>query len=150
MTPRLVFRTAAIAEAVTWAALLAGMVAKYVLRIGDAGVAVGGALHGVVFLIYAAVVVLVGVSQRWTPATALLGLASAVVPFASIPFDRSLERRALLDLAWVQPPDASDRIIDRMLRSALRRPALFATVLIAGVAAVAATLLVVGPPGGKS
>ena len=47
MTPRLVFRTAAIAEAVTWAALLAGMVAKYVLRIGDAGVAVGGALHGV-------------------------------------------------------------------------------------------------------
>ena len=42
MTPRSLFRAAAVAELVTWTLLILGMVLKYGLDAGDWGVRIGG------------------------------------------------------------------------------------------------------------
>ena len=60
LSPRRLYRTLALAEAVTWTLLIAGMLAKYVLHLGELGVRIGGSVHGFVFLAYCAVTVLVG------------------------------------------------------------------------------------------
>ena len=60
MTPLHLFRRVAVAEAVTWALLLTGMVLKYVTETTDLGVRVFGMLHGVVFVAYCVTTVVVG------------------------------------------------------------------------------------------
>ncbi len=66
MTPRTLYRRIALAEVVTWALLLLGMVLKYVTRTTDLGVKVFGLAHGVVFIAFCLVTVLLWVNQRWT------------------------------------------------------------------------------------
>jgi integral membrane protein len=154
VSPRLLYRTVAIAEAITWTLLIGGMLLKYVIapgEFGDAAVRVGGFVHGFVFLAYGVTAVLVGINQRWRPRLILLGLATAVVPYATIPFDRWLERRTLLSGGWRREATADPRdhtVVSRLLRWGLARPVLLGTVLVLGLAAVFTTLLVMGPPGG--
>jgi integral membrane protein len=154
MTPKALFRLFAIAEAITWALLLTGMVIKYVLDAGGWGVSIGGGLHGFVFLCYLVVVVFVGVNQRWTIGTMLLGLVSAVIPFATIPFEIVAARRGLLAGPWRR--DATDdprdqNVPNRALRLVLARPVLVASLAAVGVIVVFGALLIVGPPvGGAS
>lgn len=156
MSPRLLYRTVAIAEAITWTLLIGGMLLKYVFlpgEVGDAAVRVGGFVHGFVFLAYGITAVLVGVNQHWRPRLILLGLATAVVPYATIPFDRWLERRELLGGAWRREATADPRdhtLVSRLLRFGLARPVLLASVLALGLVAVFTALLVMGPPGGKA
>ncbi|WP_311197846.1 DUF3817 domain-containing protein [Ornithinimicrobium sp. INDO-MA30-4] len=57
-----VFRTVALAEAVTWTLLLIGMFLKYVTKTTDLLVTIGGGLHGFVFLAYIATTLMVS----WT------------------------------------------------------------------------------------
>src|SRR5699024_11983593 len=57
-------------------------------------------IHGFVFLCYCAATVAVWTDKRWTAGTGLLGLVSAIVPYATVPFERSVERRGLLDGPW--------------------------------------------------
>ena len=64
MSPVLLFRRVAVAEAVTWALLLGGMVLKYVTDTTELGVRVFGMVHGVVFVAYC----LVTCWWRWTSA----------------------------------------------------------------------------------
>ncbi|MCU1446483.1 DUF3817 domain-containing protein [Cryobacterium sp.] len=154
MSPRLLYRTLSIAEAITWTLLITGMLLKYVFapgEFGDAAVRVAGFVHGLVFLAYGITAVLVGVNQHWRPRLMLVAVATAVVPYATIPFDRWLERRDLLAGDWRS--DATDdprdhTVASRLLRVGLARPVLFASVLAVGLVAVFTTLLVVGPPGG--
>ena len=68
ITPRRLFRTAALAEAVTWALLLTGMFLKYVTETTELGVRVFGMLHGVVFIGYCLTTVVVAVDRRWSVA----------------------------------------------------------------------------------
>ena len=147
MTPRRLFCTLALAEVVTWTLLLAGMVLKYGTDTTDLLVRVGGGLHGFVFLAYAATVVLLAVDARWSPARTVAGLASAVVPYATVPFERSTERAGLLPDRWrlVSGTPATGPV-ERLVASGLRRPALAAVVVLALLAVVFTGLLAAGPP----
>jgi integral membrane protein len=134
---------------VTWTLLIAGMLLKYVFVVTDVGVSVGGGVHGFVFLAFAATSVVLAVNQRWGLTVTLLALASAVVPYATIPAERWLERHGRLDGGWRRvatdhPRDGS--VADRMLRWALANTVLFAAIVLAAVAAVFVLLLVMGPP----
>jgi len=153
MTPKTLFRIFAIAEAITWALLLTGMFIKYVLDAGGWGVSIGGGLHGFVFLCYVVVVVFVGVNQRWKIGTMLLGLVSAVIPFATIPFEIVAARRGLLAGPWRRNATGDPRdnsLPNRALRLVLARPVLVASIAAVGVIVVFGALLIVGPPVGGS
>ena len=83
MTPLRVFRFFAVVEALTWLGLLAGMVVKYVPQApfqGEAGVQVMGPIHGVAFIAYCLVTVLVSIDQGWSRGRTLLGLCSTGTP----------------------------------------------------------------------
>jgi integral membrane protein len=154
VSPRPLYRTLSVAEAVTWTLLIIGMLLKYVVapgEFGDAAVRVSGFVHGLVFLGYGMTAVLVGINQHWRPRLMLVAVATAVVPYATIPFDHWLERRNLLAGGWRR--DATDdprdtTVLSRLLRIGLARPLLFASALAVGLVAVFTTLLMLGPPGG--
>jgi integral membrane protein len=73
MSPLRLFRTVAVAEAITWALLLTGMFLKYVTDTTELGVRVGGMVHGVVFIAYCLTTVVVAVDQRWSAGRTVLG-----------------------------------------------------------------------------
>lgn len=147
MSPRLLYRTAAIAEAVTWTLLIAGLVLKYVTETTDLGVSIAGPVHGFVFLAYGATALLVGVNQRWPLWLVLVGVAAAVVPFATVPLERALDRCAMLGGGWRRDREAErDTVADRMLRLVLARPVVSALAVTLGVAVVFSALLAIGPP----
>ena len=75
MTPQALFRRVAVAEAITWALLLLGMILKYVTATTELGVRIFGMVHGVVFVAYCLSVVVVAIDQRWTIGRTVLGLA---------------------------------------------------------------------------
>ena len=104
MSPRKLYRTAATAEAVTWTLLIFGMLAKYVLHAGDLPVRLGGGIHGFVFLSYCVATVVVWTDRRWPVSTGVVGLLLSVVPFATVPFERHVERRGLLSDSWRVAP----------------------------------------------
>ena len=148
MTPKTLFRRLATAEAITWALLLAGMVLKYVTRTTDLGVRVGGMLHGVVFISYVLVTMIVWTNQRWSTRTGLLALASAVPPFATVLFDRRAEGAGLLEGPWRLGVggDVPTNPAERLLAWAIRTPALAALVVVVAVACLTGVALLIGPP----
>ena len=151
MTPRLLFRIVAIAEAVTWTLLIVALILR--ATTGWAlGVTIGGGIHGFVFLAYAGIALLIGIDRRWSPGLVVLAVASAVVPYATIPVDVMLDRRGHLDGAWRTEPDASapDRTpLDALVRWFVRRPVVLVAVFVVLLVAIFATLLLLGPPGGR-
>ena len=152
MTPRSLYRLVSIAETITWALLITGLIVRGTTGLAIA-VTIGGGIHGFVFLAYGATAILVAVNQRWKLGLALLAVATAVIPFATIPFDRWLERRELLGGTWRREATADPRdhtLVSRLLRFGLARPVLLASVLALGLVAVFTALLVMGPPGGKA
>lgn len=148
MTPLKLFRRVAVAEAVTWALLLLGMVLKYVTHTTELGVRIFGMAHGVVFIGYCLTTVLVAVDGRWSRGRLLLGLVSAVPPFATVAFDRYAERRDALAGRWrlraSEPVGAVERAAAWLVRNPLRGVAagVVAVVVLTGVA------LLAGPPAG--
>lgn len=149
-TPYSLFRTLAIAETITWTLLILGMIAKYAAGL-DWALTVAGSIHGFVFLTYAVTVVLVGVNQRWSFAAIALGVVTAIVPYATVPFEVVMHRRGRLDGEWRR--EASDHpadgnVVNRLLRWFLARPVLLTVIVAVGVVTVFAALLVIGPPGG--
>ncbi|OUM41173.1 DUF3817 domain-containing protein [Arthrobacter sedimenti] len=152
MNPRTLFRTVAVAEAVTWAFLLLGMFFKYGTRTSEALVPPAGAVHGFVFLCFVVTTVFVWINQRWSVATGLLGLASAVVPFATVPYEWWLERRGQLARAWRLAPgaEAPRSPLENLQAWVLRSPLAALLVAIAGISVVFTVLLIVGPPGSSS
>lgn len=148
LAPKRLYLITSIAEAVTWTLLIAGMVAKYVFDY-DKLIFGFGLVHGTAFVAYAATALLVGLNQRWRPVQVAGAIAAAVVPYATIPVDRALERRGMLDGPWRtiatdDPRDATT--LDRALRWALRNPLLLAVVIVVGVVAIVSVLLQLGPP----
>ncbi|WP_293695561.1 DUF3817 domain-containing protein [uncultured Agrococcus sp.] len=148
MTPKRLYGIVAMAEMITWALLIVGMVGRYGFDFHALMFPVGLA-HGTAFVSYAVVSGVVGLNQRWKFGHVVGAVALAVVPFATLPFDRWLNRRGMLDGPWRKEAsdDPRDRsIIDRTLRFWLRHPiALFLT-LAAAVVIVVVVLLQLGPP----
>ena len=153
MTPRLLFRSVAIAEAITWGLLIAGMLMKYVLELGEVGVQIGGFVHGLVFIAFGLTALLVGVNQHWGRRLTLLAMVTAIVPFGTIPLDRGLEKNGLLDGNWrhTRTDDPRDHTrVSALLRWMLVRPVLLAGLMAVALVSIMATLLTLGPPGGAS
>ena len=148
MSPLLLFRRVAIAEAVTWALLLTGMFLKYVTETTELAVRVFGMAHGVVFIAYCLVTLLVGIDQRWSRGRVLLGLVSAVPPFLTVWFDRYAERRGALAPSWRLVTEAPERPLERPVARLLRNPLRGALVGVVSVAVLTGVALVVGPPAG--
>ncbi|MET9344178.1 DUF3817 domain-containing protein [Nonomuraea sp. NPDC003804] len=86
------FRAVAIAEAFSWIGLLAGMYVKYILQAGEVGVKVFGPIHGGLFVLYVAAVLLVARERGWSRATVVVGLMCAVPPLATVWFERRQTR----------------------------------------------------------
>ncbi|WP_448811490.1 DUF3817 domain-containing protein [Agromyces bauzanensis] len=151
MSPKRLFRTLAFAEAVTWTILIVAMILKYAAGL-DLALVIGGSIHGFVFLGYAFTAVLVGVNQRWSVGLMAFAVLTAIVPYATIPFELWLIRHGRLDGDWrheATEHPADGNWVNRMLRWFLARPVLLTVVAVLGIAAVFAALLVIGPPGGR-
>ena len=151
MSPKRLFRALALAEAVTWTILIVAMILKYAVDV-EWAMLVGGSIHGLVFLAYAFAAVLVGVNQRWSVGLIAFAVVTAIVPYATIPFEVWLMRRGRLEGGWrhersEHPADGS--WVNRMLRWFLARPVLLTVLAVVGIAAVFTALLVIGPPGGR-
>jgi integral membrane protein len=148
MSPRTLYRRIAVAEVVSWALLLLGMVLKYVTQTTELGVKVFGMVHGVVFIAFCLVTVVVAVNQRWTLTGVVLGLASAVPPFLTVWFERRMERRGRLDGGWRLGHDEArpENPLERVLHTLMARPAVAVAVGLVAVAGLTGLALVVGPP----
>jgi hypothetical protein len=106
-------------------------------------------VHGIVFVSYGVTAALVGVNQRWPLARIAAAVATAVVPYATYPFDRRLERRGHLEGAWRREPTEDPRdhtLSSRALRMLLAHPVALGAGMVVAVAAIVSALLVVGPP----
>jgi integral membrane protein len=150
VSPRILFRTVAIAEAVTWTLLIAGMIGKYVLDLGGLGVTVGGSAHGLVAIAYVLTVVLVGINQRWSLGVLALAAGSAVLPYVSLPFEIWAARTGTLDGGWRREAtaDRADHTVPaRAVRWLVRRPVTAAVILVVTLGSIMTTLLMIGPPG---
>lgn len=146
-TPTRLFRTVAIAEAITWTGLLIGMFLKYGPADNEAGVRIFGMLHGVVFIAYVVVTLVVWVDRRWSAGRGLLALVAAVPPLATLPLEWWAIRNGWLGDAWRLPAGAGTSLPDRVVAWLLRNPLRGAAVGLVAVAALTGVALVVGPPG---
>jgi integral membrane protein len=150
-SPRRLFRFFAISEALTWTLLLGGLAIRAVFGAPPILLTVVGGIHGAVFLGYGVVAALVGVNNRWGIGRTVLGIALAVVPYATIPFEIRAEKAGRLAGAWRRTATSDPRDahwFDRLYRWFLNRPVFFALVLLAAIVAIFATLIIIGPPGG--
>jgi integral membrane protein len=90
------FRVVAIAEAVSWVGLLAGMYVKRVLETSEAGVQVFGPIHGGIFAAYVVIVVVAARLFGWSRSTTVLALVAAVPPLVTVWFERWATRTGRL------------------------------------------------------
>lgn len=147
MSPRKLFRTLAFAEAVTWTLLILALVMKYGFD-NERFTPIAGGLHGFVFLAYGVVTLFVWANQKWPVGTGVLGLVTTVIPWATVPFEKSVDRRGLLDGGWRMAPGGEEPVnaVDRVAALVLRRPVAAGVVALVAVALVFTVLLYLGPP----
>lgn len=151
-TPKKLYLVLSIAEAITWTLLIAGLIIRATNGIEAWLLTTIGGLHGFVFISYGATAILVSINQRWHPAVALLAVVTAIVPYATIPFDIVQSKRGALEGSWrlEETDDPRDKHwFDRFVRWFLNRPVLLVTALLVAVAVIFTILLIMGPPGGK-
>ena len=99
MTPRTaatVFRIVAVAEALSWVGLLAGMFVKRALDSSEVGVQVFGPIHGAIFVGYVVVALVAARALRWDVRTTVLALVASMPPLATLGFERWASRRGSL------------------------------------------------------
>ena len=146
ISPRTLYRIVATVEMFTWA----GLIAALILRAMDVTniVPIAGGIHGFAFLCYSASTVFVWVNQKWRPATGITGLLLAIVPFATLPFDLTVDRKGLLEGGWRLAPggDQPKGWVEHVQAWVLRNLALAIMLLLAFLVALFVTLLWLGPP----
>ncbi|BCJ69904.1 DUF3817 domain-containing protein [Polymorphospora rubra] len=106
-TAMTLFVVAAIAEAISWLALLAGMAVKYGPPQNELGVQIFGPIHGGLFMVYVVLVLVVARLNRWSWLATLVALACAVPPFATLVFERWAQRRGMLRVEPEPEPAAA-------------------------------------------
>ena len=149
MTPKRLFAFFATAEAVTWTLLISALIARAVTEVPAVVVTVVGGTHGAVFLGYGVTAALVGVNQRWPIGRIVTGIALAIVPFATVPFERFALKRSQLEGSWRVSASADPRDnhwFDRLFRWFIARPALLVVTLVAVVALIFTILVSLGSP----
>ncbi|MGV3732067.1 MAG: DUF3817 domain-containing protein [Microcella sp.] len=152
LTPKKLYRIVAIAEAITWTLLITGLILRATAGL-DIAVTIGGSIHGFVFLAYGATAVLTAINQRWGVGLGLLAVVTAVIPYATIPFDIWAHRTGRLEGDWRR--EATDdprdqRWFDRLVRWMLKHPYLLAALILLAVVVLFTVLLILGPPVPKS
>ncbi|MFJ9317311.1 DUF3817 domain-containing protein [Pimelobacter simplex] len=145
-TPTRLFRTVAIAEAITWTGLLIGMFLKYGTETTQVGVRIFGMLHGVVFVAYVVTTVVVWVDRRWSAGRGLLALVAAVPPLATLPLEWWAIRKGWLGDSWRLPSGATRSLPDRVVGWLLVNPLRGLCMGLVAVGALTALALAVGPP----
>ena len=90
------FRTVAIAEAVSWTGLLIGMFFKYVAVGDDIGVNIFGPIHGALFVAYVAIAIAIARPMRWSTRTLVVALVASIPPLATLWFERHATRTGRL------------------------------------------------------
>ncbi len=146
MSPRRLFRSVAIAEAVTWGLLLIGMFLKYVTETTELGVRIGGMLHGIVFVGYLVTTVVVAVDARWSARRTIVGLLAAIPPFFTIWFDVVSERQGALPSRWRLTETEPAGVRERLVAWLVRKPVQGVAVGLVAVAVLTGAALLVGPP----
>lgn len=147
--PKGLFRIVATAEAITWALLISGLLIRASGNAPEWLISVVGGAHGFTFLSYAVIAALVGVNQRWPVLRILVGVALAIVPFATVPFERTVAKRGYLVGQWRVEKTADPRDqgwLDGLFRWFIRRPIVLIALLATGVIVVYNVLLILGPP----
>lgn len=150
-SPRTLYKAFALGEGVTWALLISGLTIRAVFGAPPLLLTIVGGIHGAMFLGYGVSAALVGVNNRWGIGRTVLAIALAIIPFATVPFEVSAERKGRLAGNWRREMSADPRDnnwFDNLFRWFINRPALLAVVLLAVVVAIFSTLLFIGPPGG--
>ncbi len=148
--PKDIFGTFARIEMLTCAILIAAIVARETIGLSANIFTIAGATHGFAFIGYSVTAVLVGVNQRWPVAQTALAVVLAIVPFATYPFDRYLDKRSALDGEWriEGTKDPRDNTwFDGLFRWFIFRPVLLVLTLAVFVVSLFAFLLWLGPPG---
>jgi integral membrane protein len=147
--PKDIFGTFARIEMFTWALLIAAIVVRETIGLAPNIFTIAGATHGFAFIGYSVTAVLVGVNQRWPLAQTAIAVVLAIVPFATYPFDRYLEKRTMMDGEWriegTKDPRDNTRF-DRLFRWFIFRPVLLIFTLVVFVVSLFAFLLWLGPP----
>ncbi|WP_028925998.1 DUF3817 domain-containing protein [Pseudonocardia acaciae] len=101
------FRIAAVAEAISWTGLLIGMVFKYLVVFNEIGVKIFGPIHGVLFLAYVVLAVLVWRRQRWSVPVGVLSILAGVPPYGTVAFERWVTRTGRLPASTPKLPLAA-------------------------------------------
>jgi integral membrane protein len=151
-TPKRLYLILAIAEACTWTLLIAGLILRSTSGIDATLFTVVGGLHGFVFLSYGATAILVAINQRWHPLVGVLAVITAIVPYATVPFEIVQSRRGALNGGWrlTESDDPRDKTwFDRTVRWFLNRPGLLVLVIVVAIVILFSVLLLAGPPGGR-
>ena len=148
-TPKAIFGTFALIEMITWAVLISAIIARETIGIAQNVFFIAGATHGFAFIGYSATAVLVSVNQRWPLLHGALAVVLAIVPFATVPFEKYLEKRQLLDGEWrteksSNPLDKTK--FDQLFRWFINHPAILVLTLVVSVIGLFTFLLWLGPP----
>jgi len=90
------FRMTALAEGVSFLALLfVAMPMKYFMGMPEI-VRVVGSIHGGLFLLYVGLLATLHVRQRWPVMFSLYALAASVIPFGTFALDKHLREKELV------------------------------------------------------
>jgi len=146
--PKPLFTFVATGEAITWAILITGLILRAV-GVDPIVVTIGGSIHGAMFLSYGVIAALVGVNQRWNTPRTIGAVALAIVPFATVPFERSLAKKKLLEGNWrtSKSDDPKDSgWFDSLFRWFIGRPFVLILAMAVVVSVIYLTLLSLGSP----
>ena len=148
-SPKSIYRFFATGEAITWGLLISALLSRALGDLIPHAVTIAGSIHGAMFLSYCVVAVLVGLNQRWAFGKIAGAVALAIVPFATVPFDRRLWRQSALEGSWRTEPsdDLRDQgFVDKLFRWFIARPVLLITLIVLVLPAIFGFLLFLGPP----
>jgi integral membrane protein len=146
ITPKNLYTTMAWAEMATWTALIAAMVARYGFGYQGELFFVAGLSHGIIFLAYCIVAIVIGVNLRWGFGTITFAVLFAIPPWLTIPFDRWLHTKNKLEQNWQLEATESQGLFYRFVQWWLARPVGFLVVMVIGMALVVMGLLNLGSP----
>jgi len=148
-SPKSIYKFFATGEAITWGLLISALITRALGDLVPHAVTVAGSIHGAMFLSYCVVAVLVGLNQRWAMGRIAGAVALAIVPFATVPFDRRLGKQNALEGSWRTETSDDPRdqgFIDRLFRWFIARPVVLVLVIAIALPAIFAFLLFLGPP----
>lgn len=149
LTPKSLFTFFATAEVFTWAALLSAIAIRASIGLPGEVFFVVGAAHGFTFLGFAVIAKLVGLNQGWSLGRIALVASLAVIPFATLPYERSLKKHGELEGSWRKQPNKTSGFkgfIDRVYVWLIGRPILLTVGIVLALVSIFSFLLWLGPP----